>query len=319
MFHSDNGVLQQSMFMRSLVALALCLVACRPLPLAAEAPHAVKTQVHEIEIAGLDHQKVHVEVLLPPDYSPQRWYPVLYFNDGQDATAIHLMTHLQRHFAQNDAVPRIVVAVSMLPDRMGIYGLADLPNRRSQVAPTRYGDVGRSAFEYTQWFTQTLVPFVDAHYATQKTPQGRAVLGWSLGAVAAFSTGWQRPDLFGLIGMFSPSLWLSASRQDLESQLRTRLVQQRVANDPLPAPTPAVYLAIGSNEDKDDRDGDGINDAYDDVLDLAGGWKDMPGLAQRGVPYHVSLLVGGQHQQATWSRMLPRFLRWLDAQDHGTH
>lgn len=84
-------------------------------------------------------------------------------------------------------------------------------------------------------------------------------------------------------------------------------------------PTPAIYLAVGSNEDSDDRDGDGINDPYDDVLDLAGGWQHMPGLAQRGVPYRVNLLVGGQHQQAAWSQMLPRFLRWLDAQDHGTH
>ena len=303
-----------------LTAAALGLIAFRPLDTAAAVQQsAALTQVHEVEIPSLDHQRVHVEVHLPPGYSPQQRYPVLYLNDGQDAAAIHLATHLQRHFAQNGAVPRIVVAVSMLPDRMGTYGLADVPHQRSEIAPTRYGDVGRSAFEYTQWFTQTLVAFIDTHYATQAMPQGRAVLGWSLGAVAAFSSGWQRPDQFGRIGMFSPSLWLSAARDDLDQQLRTRLVQQRVANDPLPMPTPAIYLAVGSNEDSDDRDGDGINDPYDDVLDLAGGWQHMPGLAQRGVPYRVNLLVGGQHQQAAWSQMLPRFLRWLDAQDHGTH
>ena len=268
------------------------------------APLAMAGVTHEIAAPQLDGQSVHVEVYLPPNYDRAKRYPVLYFNDGQDAKPIHLERRLAQHYAQRDAIPRIVVAVHMLPDRMGTYGLADTQRSISEVAVTRYGEVGQRALPYTRWFTQTLVPFIDAHYATQADAQGRAVLGWSLGAIAAFSIGWQDPGQFGSVGMFSPSLWLTADTSDATAK---RLVQQRVEHD-VRQSRPAIYLAIGTREDDDDRDSDGINDAVDDVFDMS------RALTQSEVPHTTVLLGGGQHNQAAWSEMLPRYLNWLDTQ-----
>ena len=89
-----------------------------------------------------------------------------------------------------------------------------------------------------------------------------------------------------------------------------------------------LFFAVGSAEETDDRDGDGINDAVDDTRDLiVGNSSDvdpkMRGLAQLGYSTNLDhairptradvallLLEGGEHNQASWARMLPQFLQW---------
>lgn len=276
----------------------------------------------------------HVSIHLPPGYAtmPRARYPVLYVNDGQDMEAVGLRPTLDELYARREIAPVIVVAIRMLPDRMGTYGLSDRAHARSVVAGTKYGPVGTQAHVYSDWVARSLVPWVDAHYRTQRRPRGRAMLGWSLGALNAFNLGWQYPDVFGRVGAFSPSFWLSAQRDDAPAVQRTRLAQRMVDAGPAPRGL-KLYFAVGTREETDDRDGDGINDAIDDTRDLLLGWhgpgeSPLKGLAQHG--YRVAtgdaatvdadatlhLLPGGEHNQAAWRRMLPGFLRWAyGAQD----
>jgi hypothetical protein len=100
------------------------------------------------------------------------------------------------------------------------------------------------------------------------------------------------------------------------------------------------FFAVGSAEETDDRDGDGVIDAVDDTQDLIQGWcaddgTMLKGLAQRGYSVDMDwasqpqradvayvLLSGGQHNQASWARMLPLFLRWayaVHAPPHRAH
>ena len=186
------------------------------------------------------------------------------------------------------------------------------------------------AHEYSQWVANELVPAIDARYRTRTSPDARAVLGWSLGALNAFNLGWQYPELFGRIGAFSPSLWLSADNSDADAVQRTRLAQAMV--DRSQARTGLkLFFAVGSAEETDDRDGDGSFDAFDDTRDLIAGYgtADAPkarGLAQLGYSINLDhaaratradvallLLEGGEHNQASWARMLPVFLKWAYA------
>jgi enterochelin esterase-like enzyme len=280
---------------------------------------------------------LRVRVYLPPDYatSAARAYPVLYVNDGQDMEAVGLQATLATLYADGAIEPVIVVAIDMPPDRMGAYGLSQRAQARSVVAQTKYGPVGTTAHAYNEWLTKTLVPAIDTRYRTRATRAGRAVLGWSLGALNAFDLGWQYPEVFGRVGAFSPSFWLSAERGDADAVQRTRLAQQMVASGRAPRRL-QQYFAVGTAEETDDRDGDGINDALDDTRDLIDGWRvdgvlKARGLRQRG--YRVNLdyathptradaalavLDGGQHNQASWARMLPGFLRWAYAAPRAT-
>ena len=323
--------------MRSLV---LLLVACGTQAVAAQGPGdgvAASADYDTLQVPAPDvaPTPLRVRVLLPPGYRADAaiGYAVLYVNDGQDMEAVGLRSTLAA-LERDDAIRApIVVAIDMAPDRMGAYGLSDRAAARSLVAATKYGPVGTLAQPYSEWLARTLVPLIDARYRTRSSPDARAVLGWSLGALNAFNLGWQYPEVFGRVGAFSPSFWLSSDRSDDAAIQRTRLAQAMVDRGP-PRVGLKVFLAVGEAEETDDRDGDGIIDVVDDARDLLGGWPGsgdapaMKGLAQLGYPVNrdhaahptradVALLrlPLGQHNQKSWARMLPVFLRWAYAVD----
>lgn len=286
----------------------------------------------QVDAPGVAPGTLRVRVWLPPGYRPDApvGYPVLYINDGQDMEAVGLQPTLARLFAQDAIRPLIVIAIDMPPERMAVYGLSDRTARQGMLAQTRYGPVGTRAHAYSEWLAKSLVPLVDARYRTRASPDARAILGWSLGALHAFNMGWQYPEVFGRIGAFSPSLWLSAERSDADAVQRTRLAQRMVAGSE-PRVGLKLFFAVGSAEETNDRDGDGVNDALDDTQDLLQGWNAgdivvAKGLRQLGYPVNLEhatratradvalyLLDGGRHNQASWARMLPAFLRWAYA------
>ncbi len=270
----------------------------------------VKVESLQLPATAFPGEKFPVDIYLPANYDKSRHYPVLYMHDGQDAKEVQVEATLNALSNLQLSEPMIVVGIHMLPDRMGIYGLCDRGSRRNLVANTKYGPVGKRACDYSEWVSRELVPFVDAHYATRKDAEGRMSLGWSLGAVAAFNLGWQYPELFHKIGMFSPSLWLGTdSRTPLKAQ-QTRWIQNLVQQRAQVPKNLRIYIAIGDQEDQDDRDGDGVNDALDDVQDWVNGWQGRRGLKQRRIPYVLRVYAGEKHNQTAWRHMLPRFLVW---------
>ncbi|MFC5570332.1 alpha/beta hydrolase-fold protein [Lysobacter yangpyeongensis] len=317
-----------------LLVLAALLSACAHHAPGAVAPAHGPLVVDSFGIAapGVAPAPLHVRVWLPPAYgaAAARRYPVLYVNDGQDMEAVGLQATLERLYAEDTIRPLIVVAIDMPPDRMAAYGFSDRVAGRSLVAATRYGPVGANAHAYSQWLAQTLVPEIDRRYRTRPSADARAVLGWSLGAANAFNLGWQYPELFGRVGAFSPSLWLAADGSDARAVQRTRLAQ-RMVDATSPRNGARYFFAVGTAEEKDDRDGDGIVDVLDDTRDLLLGWKDGDELRAKGLQqlgYSVNTdygahpdrcdsvlltLDGGAHNQASWARMLPAFLTWAYA------
>ena len=256
---------------------------------------------------GAAAEDIRFDVQVPPGYAATSAtrYPVLYLDDGQDLEAVRVREALARGYAEGTLRPLILVAIHMPKDRMGAYGLSDRAAGLPRIAPTKYGPVGTQAHAYSEWVAKTLVPWVDAHYRTQANPVGRTMLGWSLGGLHAFNLGWEYPEVFGRIGAFSPSFWVSAERESAQAIELTRLAHRMVANDP-PHAAMHAFFAVGTDEETDDRDGDGVIDVLDDTRDL------MALLNAGATRSDVELFVlpGGQHRQPSWAKMLPVFLRW---------
>lgn len=311
--------------MRAL-ALALLLPAACGLARAQAAP-----EVLALAAPGVSDRPLRIRVYLPPGYAgSDARYPALYVNDGQDMEAVGLQAALGDAYRSAAIRSLLVVAIDMPPDRMGAYGVADRHARHAMPAQTKYGPVGAKAQAYSEWLANTLVPAIDARYRTVARADQRAILGWSLGALNAFSVGWQSPELFGRVGAFSPSFWVSADRSDAASIQSTRLVH-RLVDSSAPAARPKLFLAAGTAEETGDRDGDGVIDVVDDARELAEGWTDAGGTRRKGLRqqgYTINLdhahrpdrsaaalylLAGGHHDQASWARMLPVFLRWAYA------
>lgn len=298
---------------RAMVAL-LCALA----PLAHAAP--AWTALHHVAAPGVSGTPLRVRTWhARGDCTRAQPCPVLYLNDGQDAEAIALTDTLLRMRTARQIGPLLVVAIDMPPDRMGAYGLADGP------LDSAYGPIGARAPAYADWQVRTLVPWVDARYPTVRDAQARTLLGWSLGALQAFDAAWRAPRVFGRVGLFSPSFWVASDRTDVASRQRTRAVHARIARED--APPLAMFMGVGTDEETDDRDGDGVNDALDDVRESIEGWTDgtaaVAGLRQRGYTVRdgatstartrevaLRVLPGGRHDTPSWGRLLPAFLRW---------
>jgi predicted alpha/beta superfamily hydrolase len=252
-------------------------------------------------------QNVRVQVFLPPNYSniSNLRYPSLYINDGQDAGAITLSETLQKLYTEQKIGPVIVIAVTMLSDRMGAYGFSDRKAKHSMPAETRYGQVGLRAHEYSEWLVKHVVPFIDAHYRTRTKPEARTILGWSLGAGNAFNIAWNYPDVFSRVGGFSPSFWLSAKSGDISQSLAMTLINSK----PIPRHF-SIWLAAGTAEEIDDRDGDGLIDVLDDAQDVINALNAKVRHSKRRHDFSLTQLEGGQHNQASWKLLLPVFLQW---------
>jgi enterochelin esterase-like enzyme len=277
-------------------------------------------------------EQLKLTVYLPPGYTEQSAigtrYPVLYANDGQDMDAVGLRDTLATLYADHAIQPVIVVAVDMLADRASGYGLSDRNGKRSVVGGSRIGPIGSRAYEYSDWVATQLVPYIDTHYRTQASAARRTVLGWSLGGLNAFNLGWEYPDVFGRVGAFSPSFWLAADRSNAEAIESTRLAQAMVNQADRAKPV-RFWFSVGGREETNDRNGNGVIDAVEDVQDLINGYHAADGAYLRGLRdlgYRVDmdgagssarsadvafyLLPDGEHNQATWKRMFPVFLRW---------
>jgi enterochelin esterase-like enzyme len=281
---------------------------------------------------------LRVRVLLPPGYDPkaQPGYATLYLNDGQDAEAVALRAWLDAMTVSGEIRPVIAVAIDMAPQRHAAYGFSDRAGARSLPAPSSIGAIGGDAHAYSEWLAKTLIPAIDARYNTRARADARALLGWSLGGAHAFNFGWQYPELVARTGAFSPSLWLASDNSDAAAVQRTRIAQS-MANAGQYRAGSRWFFAVGDSEETDDRDGDGVNDALDDTRELIDGWRvagntdpQAKGLRQLGhsvaldiapgargaaarADAQLYVLPGGEHRQASWSRMLPVFLRWAFA------
>lgn len=285
----------------------------------------------KLDAPAVSPRPMHVRLWLPPGYRAHSAirYPTLYVNDGQDMEAVGLQSTLDDLYRYKLIRPLIVVAIDMPQDRMAGYGVSDRAKGVSVVAPTKYGPVGANAQAYSQWLAETLVPYVDMHWRTRRAADQRWLLGWSLGAINAFSVGWQYPQVFGRTGAFSPSFWLSTDSSDARAVQATRIAHALVETAP-PPPESRFFFAAGDAEEKNDRDGDGIIDVIDDVLDLMRGWTGGDGRVHKGLKqlgYSTNVddatrpdasaavfyrLPGGEHNQKSWARMLPAFLQWAD-------
>lgn len=146
-------------------------------------------------------------IYLPPDYDSSRHaYPVLYMHDGQnlfDRKSSFLEEwkvdeRLNALFAKGDS-GIIVVGI----DNGGIRRIDEY----SPWQNPQYG--GGEGEEYVQFIANTLKPHIDSLYRTRKGPRHTGIMGSSMGGLISLYGGLRNPEVFGKIGVFSPSLWFS--------------------------------------------------------------------------------------------------------------
>lgn len=243
-----------------------------------------------------------VWLYLPPsfDENPEARYPVLYMHDGQNlfdpryAFGGRTWQVSQTLDAGIDALepadslPEVVVIGPENTDRR-LYEYT--PSKSSEPA---YSDSG-GGDAYLRFLTDELMPQMNNLEAPVKL-KGRllgdaaktSLAGSSLGGLITAYAGIKKPDVFGRLGIFSPSTWWDG----------TFIIGAVKASVQKPS---RVYIDSGNSG--------ASGDDYRNTASLAQTYRDIG--FRDGVSLNYVLEPGGVHNEDAWARRLPGALRFL--------
>jgi enterochelin esterase-like enzyme len=159
-----------------------------------DAPRGELSEDQTIQSASLGYS-VHYKVYTPAGYAKLKNLPVLYVTDGPDfLTFGKMVTALDNLIADGQVRP--IIAVFIDP-RDIVTG----QNRRE----AEFLDNPK----YHDFLSRELSPTIEFKYRAERKPESRALMGASYGGYHAAQFALAKYAKFGLIGMLSPSLWVS--------------------------------------------------------------------------------------------------------------
>ena len=250
-----------------------------------QTPHTIVGDVRthaafKSEILG---NRRDILVWLPPGYAKERTrrYPVLYLNDGQNV--FDAATSFAGEWRADEAATALIGTHRMRPIIM-----VAIPNmgaaRADEYLASRDRNMGGRGDLYGRFLTSELKPFIDRTYRTKRGPKDTGILGSSLGGLVALHLGMTRPDVFGLLGVVSPSVWWKG--REILGQIHK---------------TPArIWLDVGTAESPTaERDAQDLRDVL-----VRKGWREGRDLAFDVDP-------GAKHDEKAWAGRIDRILTFL--------
>ncbi len=246
-------------------------------------------------------RKVLFDLYLPPmlsRYAASK-YPLLLFNDGQDLASMKLKDCLERLY-RHGRIPPIFIVGIYAGDRMQEYGTAKYPD---------YKNRGQKAQAYSQFITEEFVPYLEGRY---RLLPDRTIAGFSLGGLSAFDIAWHYPAFFNRVGVFSGSFWWRSAPFDPDDPDGNRIAHDMVAQCTTQKNL-KFWLQTGTLDEEADRNNNGIIDSIDDTRDLIEALRKLG--FHEGQDIHYVELIGGRHDTATWSKIMPEFLKWAFGKD----
>lgn len=249
-----------------------------------------------LDSACLESEK-RIDLFFPHHYHAGTACCLLVINDGQDAQALHVRETLHKLTSKNAIQPTVIAAVHAT-ERLQEYGTANIPD---------YARRGSKAHLYTAFLTEELLPTLEQRLTLQQAPEGRAIFGCSLGGLSAFDIAWHHPALFGRVGVCSGAFWWRRHSANDTSADSDRIIHAIVRNSTYKKGL-KFWFEAGTEDEKEDRNNNGIIDVIDDTLDL------IAELYYKGYNTLTDVryleIQGGQHNQRTWAKAFPDFLTW---------
>jgi enterochelin esterase-like enzyme len=164
---------------------------------------------------------IPVLVYLPPCYSEQKEYPVLYLLHGKPQDENHWM------ILGFDKVADQMIADGELEDLIMV-----MPEQPEPLFSQTDGGLG----SYEGEFVMALMPFIEAHFAASKYPGQRAIAGISRGGVWSLEIGFTNPGLFAGMAALSPALNVNDARPEYDPFVLAQTMDEFV---------PHIFLASG--------------------------------------------------------------------------
>ena len=142
--------------------------------------------------------KRKMQVYLPPGYSKDKKFPVLYLLHGIGGDE-----NEWQHFA----TPNIILD-NLLADGKVVPMMVVMPNGRAQKNDRAEGDIFKAAPAFANFERDLLddvIPAIDSRYSTSTNREQRALAGLSMGGGQTLNFGLAHLDRFAWLGAFSPA------------------------------------------------------------------------------------------------------------------
>lgn len=276
----------------------LCATAAQVRTTQTPAANSAGCEAVGFQAAHLDDTAVKFNVILPHDYAASgRRFPVLYLLHGFSG---HYSDWCRNTRIVDYAKPYEEIIV--MPEGENSWYVNNATNPKMR---------------WEDYFIEDLIPYVDAHYRTIASRQGRAIAGLSMGGYGAMFLGLKHHEMFaavaslsGVVASADLARWDKAAKKGIDKEknyagikralsddLGPRNNPARSSEDPFllirtltPENCPQLYLAIGW--------GDSLLSENREFAGL---------LAQLKMPYRYAE-VPGKHEWPVWDEQVQRVL-----------
>ncbi len=239
------------------------------------------------------NKDMQVQVYLPPKYSDDTGYPVLYFFHDHGGSPYTVMEQYEiaqtaQLLIESDEIYPIIIAAVDIDRSFGINS-----SETSKTYETHSGksfDMGM----YEDYFMWEIIPYIDENYITDQNE--RYIGGYSIGGFAALYLALNYPESFTKAGGHSPSIFIDSFPDETVTQFLYPTDELREVRDPIRI----VQNSIGEFPefflDVEAGGSDGVEFLYNAMVD-----KNIT------VQYHV---LGLSHSRQTCASNMEEYLKF---------
>lgn len=168
--------------------------------------HTSTFNVTNFEFKKMDRRRIWV--YLPPDYNedPDKRYPVLYMQDGQNL--FDRATSFSGEWGIDESLNEFYHKTGQSIIVVGIDNASE--KRTFEYSPwvnEKHGGGGGES--YVNALLNTVKPYIDSTYRTLPDRDHTGIMGSSMGGLISLYAAISHQEIFGKAGIFSPSIWFS--------------------------------------------------------------------------------------------------------------
>ncbi len=245
---------------------------------------------HEQLASRLMDDKHDLIVYVPPMYDaqPDRRFPVLYMQDGQNLFDPETSFIKGNYWRMGETADELILSGQMEPlIIVGIYNTGvHRINEYTPLEDKRLG--GGRADAYGQMLVEELKPFIDHAYRTLPGAENCGMGGSSLGGLVSLYLGLRYTWVFSKLAVLSPSVWW-----------HSRAILKTVAQITR-KPDLRIWLDVGTREGR--RALPDVRALKRDLIKK--GWK-------RGKDLAYTEAQGGEHSEWAWAQRVAPMLKFL--------
>lgn len=226
-------------------------------------------------------------IYLPPDYkTSSKKYPVIYMHDGQNLFDDY--SSFSGEWSVDETLDELYKETGKSAIVIGIDSGGE--SRLAEYSPwnnQKYKTKGDGNL-YVDFLVNTLKPYIDKTYRTEKQASKTIIMGSSMGGLISLYAAVKYPTVFGKAGSFSPAFWFVS--KDLKAYLNQN--KNNLSHS-------KFYFLAGKNEDE----------TMVPEIEYAEQF-----LLQKSVPAKniiVKIDEDGTHSENYWKRELKQALIWL--------